>query len=157
MSPTGLKVLPGGSGGVSLAPRTGRSFERGAPAVVAPPASIVLVGDHGGTRLALRRVLEGAGYHVHEASNGIEAWEAVLTRGPDLIVTDFMMPGMNGVELAEAVRASRRAHSIPILLVTAHVPALPNHSMPSLFKAVLRKPVERDHLLAAVTYLLEGP
>jgi CheY-like chemotaxis protein len=69
------------------------------------------------------RVLElkfaSAGFEVVCAHDGIRAWAEVAAGGPSLLVTDYQMPGMNGVELAEKMFSDDRLSSIPVILLTA--------------------------------------
>ena len=64
----------------------------------------------------LRRTLTYEGYHVVTAGSGEEALQQALTQRPDVIVLDWMMPGLDGLEVARRVRA---ADETPILMLTA--------------------------------------
>ena len=66
---------------------------------------LLVVEDDPTMQLALREVLEREGYHVETASNGNSALEIMEEHSPDLILSDTLMPGMNGFELLEAVRS----------------------------------------------------
>jgi len=58
-------------------------------------------------------------YTVYEASNGIEGWNQVLSIQPDLIVSDIMMPEMNGIELCLKIKSDERVSHTPVILLTA--------------------------------------
>ena len=64
--------------------------------------TILVVDDESAVRLALQKVLGAEGYEVHTARDGIEALEIVREQKPDLILCDYAMPGMNGVEVFQA-------------------------------------------------------
>ena len=64
-------------------------------------------------------VLGRAGYDVSVEDNGDAGLVAALTQQPDLVILDWMMPGLSGVEVCRAMRADARAKDIPILLLTA--------------------------------------
>jgi CheY-like chemotaxis protein len=79
----------------------------------------LVVDDLPENRELLRRALEGDGWMVEEAVNGLEALEHVEKRRPDVILLDLMMPEMDGITFVERLRASERNRSIPVLVVTA--------------------------------------
>jgi CheY-like chemotaxis protein len=72
-------------------------------------ASVLLVDDEAGVRLVASRVLAGCGYHVMTAGSGEEALAMCLDEGlePDLVITDVVMPGINGDQLVAQLRAQR--------------------------------------------------
>jgi CheY-like chemotaxis protein len=72
-------------------------------------ASVLLVDDEAGVRAAASRVLEGCGYHVVTAGSGEEALAKCADAGlePDLVITDVVMPGLNGHQLVDRLRARR--------------------------------------------------
>lgn len=83
-----------------------------APSAVKPPRgseTILVVEDEEGVRTVVRRLLSQAGYTVVEASSAKEALDRIATHpGPlDLVITDIVMPGISGIELAQMLRAER--------------------------------------------------
>jgi two-component system chemotaxis sensor kinase CheA len=79
----------------------------------------LLVADDSLTvRVLEKNILEAEGYDVIVAANGGEAWELLLKEGADLLVSDVEMPVMDGFALTEAIRASNRYKSLPVILVT---------------------------------------
>ena len=112
---------------------------------------VLLVDDDAMVRTVLAGQLEESGYQVTQASDGLHAL-ARLDGGeqPDLLVTDFAMPGMNGLALIQEARA--RHPALPVLLLTGFAdPALDlagNHIM------LLRKPIPGDELAARARLLL---
>ncbi|MDE2349828.1 MAG: response regulator [Gammaproteobacteria bacterium] len=66
---------------------------------------VMIVDDETDVRDAIRRVLERAGYAVRSADNGAQALDALESRGADLVITDIIMPVMDGVEAIQAIRA----------------------------------------------------
>ena len=103
----------------------------------------------------LTSILEDAGHEVRSAAHGAGALKLVRTHRPDLVITDFMMPLMTGLELAEAIRADEVLAHIPILLVSGAQGDI-GRSRPEVFNAVLDKPYTQAMLNAAVSQLL-GP
>src|SRR6185312_13145294 len=79
----------------------------------------LVVDDFEENRALLRRTLEPEGWMVVEAPNGIEALARIAERRPDMIFLDLMMPGMDGFEFVERLRANELTAAIPVLVVTA--------------------------------------
>jgi CheY-like chemotaxis protein len=69
-------------------------------------------------RVLVRRLLEGAGWAVEMTGDGREALERLTTTVPDVVVTDMLMPNVDGLKLVEELHSSRP--SLPVLLMTAH-------------------------------------
>jgi len=63
--------------------------------------------------------LRNNGYEVISANNGVEAFELACKHLPDIIVTDFQMPVMTGMELVEKLREHEETKNIPIIMLTA--------------------------------------
>jgi CheY-like chemotaxis protein len=80
---------------------------------------VLLVEDAPFLRYAFGRLLRIHGYDVMEANDGIEALERIESFHPHLVVTDLMMPGMDGVELIRRVRANPITAATPIIAITA--------------------------------------
>lgn len=79
--------------------------------------TILLVEDNEDVRFYLKDNLKGL-YHVEEATNGKEGWEKVKLLNPDLVVSDIMMPLMNGIELTGKIKSETLTAHIPIILLT---------------------------------------
>lgn len=116
-------------------------------------APILLVDDESLLLMLLTDILEDEGYEVETASNGDAALAFVRQFRPSLIITDFMMPVMTGLDLAEAVRAEANVSHVPIILVSGAQADI-GRSHPHLFQAVIDKPYENAILLAEVRRLL---
>src|SRR2546429_10023434 len=80
-------------------------------------AHILVVDDDPRITDLLRRILSYEGYSVAIAASGSEALTRTLERPPDLIVLDIMLPGLNGLEVAQRLRAA--GDNVPILMLTA--------------------------------------
>jgi DNA-binding NarL/FixJ family response regulator len=120
------------------------------------PLTILIVDDDLGTRLSISDYLELSGYSVITAENGEEALELVEKYHPDLIVTDIVMPRMNGYELVRRVRQRPAFRLLPVILLTARTKTqeriLGYQSGCDLY---LPKPFELEELAAAIRNLLE--
>src|SRR6266496_1458462 len=80
-------------------------------------AHILIVDDDPRITDLLRRVLAYEGYSVASAASGGEALNRSLERPPDLVVLDIMLPGLDGLEVAQRLRAA--GDNVPILMLTA--------------------------------------
>lgn len=111
-------------------------------------ARILIVDDEPDIRFMMRLILEGAGYKVTEARHGAIGLKSVTTRQPDLVITDVMMPTMDGLEFIERLRSNSKTAAIPILVVSG------NSELASAANARLRKPFTRRELLHATALLI---
>jgi signal transduction histidine kinase len=80
---------------------------------------ILIVEDSPTQAERLRRLIQSMGYRVRVASNGQRALNLIRERRPQLIVSDIIMPEMNGYELCHALKADTALREIPVILVTA--------------------------------------
>ena len=80
---------------------------------------ILVVEDDGAINLLLRYNLEAEGFAVDVVESGEEAEIAVSEAPPDLLVLDWMLPGLSGIELCRRLRAGRKTRALPILMLTA--------------------------------------
>lgn len=82
--------------------------------------NILVVDDFPTMRRIVINLLKEIGYVVFDqAEDGVKAWEAVQSKQFDLIVSDWNMPNMTGIDLLRKVRASEQYKTIPFLLITA--------------------------------------
>ncbi|MGH2643041.1 MAG: response regulator transcription factor, partial [Chitinophagaceae bacterium] len=80
--------------------------------------TLLLIEDNEDFRFYLKDNLS-VYFNIEEASNGKEGWEKALSEKPDLIVSDIMMPEMNGIELSGKLKKDPRTAQIPLILLTA--------------------------------------
>jgi two-component system chemotaxis sensor kinase CheA len=81
--------------------------------------SILVVDDSITSRMLLKNILETAGYQVEVAVDGLEGWLTLKEKFVDMAVLDVEMPGMNGFELTEKIRADKQLSRLPVVLITA--------------------------------------
>jgi CheY-like chemotaxis protein len=113
-----------------------------------PLPRVLLVEDAPFLRYAFGRLLRLNGFEVLETTDGREALECVKDFQPDLIVTDLMMPVMDGVELIRRLRADPSTADLPILAITADASELTERRARQAGAAdFLTKPVDRPALL----------
>jgi CheY-like chemotaxis protein len=113
--------------------------------------TILIVDDEFGLAEMLREMLRELGYEVTLAMNGRLALEVLGEQPIDLVITDLMMPVMDGAELAAAIRRSESYRELPIVMMTSLPAVVPGAD---LYDAVLRKPFTPDMLLAAMQRVL---
>ncbi|HKI87338.1 MAG TPA: ATP-binding protein [Thermoanaerobaculia bacterium] len=120
-------------------------------------AKVLLVEDNDAFRVSTREILESLGLLVLEARDASEALTALRVNGAtiDLLITDVVMPGPSGFDLARQVRKLRA--SIPILFMSGfsdHV--LSRHGMDGVSTRFLQKPFSADRLVAEIRLALGG-
>jgi two-component system chemotaxis sensor kinase CheA len=91
------------------------------PAMTASLAKkrLLVVDDSITTRTLEKSILEAAGYEVVTAADGEAGWKLLQEQDVDLVITDIEMPRMDGFELTEAIRRSKRSHELPVILISA--------------------------------------
>ena len=107
--------------------------------------SILIVDDEFGLAEMLREMLRESGFEVTLAINGRLALDILEEGKVDLVLTDMMMPVMDGAELAAAMRRDHKHRDTPIVMMTSLPTARPQPK--GLFDAVLRKPFTPELLL----------
>ena len=82
-------------------------------------ARILIVEDEEPLSLLLRYNLESEGYHVETVARGDDADTRLRESTPDLVVLDWMLPGLSGIELCRRLRTRPETKSLPIIMLTA--------------------------------------
>ncbi|MDR1533672.1 MAG: response regulator [Planctomycetota bacterium] len=82
--------------------------------------SILIVDDYPAVRKAIKDIVTGLGASAREAKNGLEALEILKNGKFDLVVSDLVMPEMDGFELTEAIRNSPNHRSLPLVIISTH-------------------------------------
>ena len=114
--------------------------------------TILVVDDEEAVVEFVSSLLEDADYRVLRAYDGRSAFELARAEHPDLIVTDIMMPIVNGLELCRLLRATPETRGIPLIFMTAG--RSPNQHCPGA--RVLRKPFDLNALEEAVSCALQS-
>jgi len=103
----------------------------------------------------LELILSGEGYHVSVAQNGREAIELIALNRPDLVVSDILMPEMDGFELCRRIRKTEEIKSLPIILLTnLSDPAEVLRSLEAGANYFLSKPCDNKALISLVRQAL---
>lgn len=110
---------------------------------------ILIVDDEAQLRELVKWELESLGYGVREASNGKEALEILRTYKPDMIVTDLVMPEMDGLTFLKALRIRVGQHP-PAIITTGYSPELENEKIKLNIISVINKPYFPNDVSAVV-------
>ncbi|NWJ47783.1 MAG: response regulator [Chloroflexi bacterium] len=120
------------------------------------PPRILLVDDDSATQESLAYVLRKEGYKVAVASNGEEGLHLLDEFSPDVLCIDYMMPGMDGQELARRIRDRHDLLYIPIVMLTAagNIESIRLASLNSGVDAYLNKPISKEELKVTIVSML---
>jgi CheY-like chemotaxis protein len=110
-------------------------------------ARILVVDDDLAMRRLLREYLAEAGHAVVEASEAAEAISILLRRDFDLVVTDVQMPYLDGLNLAEAIRADPKTHHMPIVVLTGYVAESVTQRTGGLGAYLINKSADMDEIV----------
>jgi CheY-like chemotaxis protein len=120
------------------------------------PMKALLVDDNQLVAEAMQMVLEGEGFYVEAASNGLHALAMLQNFVPDIVITDVVMPDMDGLQFIRSVREIRP--NVPILAISGMGPEGGKLYLTQAKKLgadlTLSKPVNRNRFLEAVNSLL---
>lgn len=117
---------------------------------------VLIVDDHPEIRYYIRQILE-EDYNVQEASHGLEALDVLDSQRIDGIITDLMMPWMDGFELIEAIQSNEEMSKIPMLIVSARI--TDEDKEKALIQGInnyLQKPFDRKELTLRLANLIEN-
>ena len=131
-------------------------------------ANILIIDDEKDVRVVLKEVLRRAGYDVTLAANGREGLEKLAADGADMVITDVIMPGIDGVAMVQQIHEARP--DMPIIVISGGGNVAPMDYEPGAISTsaylasatiaganrTLTKPFERQELLDAVRALLDA-
>lgn len=116
---------------------------------------ILVVDDNPDGRDLVVEFMRHAGYRTIEAHTGPDALELALTAGPDLVILDLSLPGMDGWEVTERMRADPRTRHTAVIALTAHAQEEPlARAREAGCDLTITKPFMADELLEAIRTLL---
>lgn len=120
--------------------------------VAAPAKTILIVEDDEAVgEFLVEAIAQETPYRVYLVTNGPQALQALTTDTINLIILDYSLPLMNGIELYDRIRALQGVHTPPVVMVSARLPIseLVKRNLPGL-----RKPLELQDLLDTIERLL---
>lgn len=118
---------------------------------------ILIVDDDPDIRVLLRSILESSGYHCDEAWNGLDALEKTETEVYALILLDYSMPVMNGLEVIQKLAQKSWSSRLQVIMMTAHRDeAIRSQALDAGATAVLSKPFDLNHVLLTIGQALKN-
>jgi len=118
-------------------------------------ARLLLVDDEPGLREAVQAYLEDSDFSVEVASNARDGWELLQQINPDLVISDIMMPQVDGYQFLKQVREDPRYKALPVVFLTAKgMTGDRIQGYQAGCDAYLSKPFDPDELVAIITNLL---
>ena len=118
-------------------------------------ARILVVDDSATVRRVAQRALDSAGFEVVLASDGREGLEVASATVPDLVITDFVMPHMNGFQLVQALRGIANLARVPVVLMSAKADRIGEGFVAQTGALdAITKPFSPEALIAVATHAL---
>ena len=119
-------------------------------------AVVLIVDDSPAFRILLKRHMSGMNVVIHEAGDGVEALEVAALHTPDLIITDVVMPNMDGLSLIEALPSQPWYNDQPVIVVTSQTGAeFHTHALRAGASDLVVKPIVHSVLCTRASNLLE--
>jgi DNA-binding NarL/FixJ family response regulator len=116
---------------------------------------LLLVDDEPGLREAVQAYLEDSGFEVEVASNATEGWNMMQQQTPDLVITDIMMPQVDGYQFLKQLRDDPRFKTLPVVFLTARGMTSDRiQGYQAGCDAYLPKPFDPEELVAIIENLL---
>jgi DNA-binding response OmpR family regulator len=115
---------------------------------------VLIVDDDPDILEIVKEILAKEGYAVMVAKDGQEALNLALANNPDLIVTDCIMPVMDGIQLCQALQKDNKTKSIPVIMITAY-PSEKELGLRVGAVDFLTKPIEKIDLLTRIKCALK--
>ena len=119
------------------------------------PKTICVIDDDLGLQTVLAIALKDAGYEVIAAADGLQGLDQLSVAHPDLIISDVMMPHLDGVQVFESIKERLRAEGIPIIIITALSRKAWFADLEAEGAVILQKPFDVDHLISIIRMLLD--
>lgn len=116
--------------------------------------TVLVVDDEFGTLDVLVAALEDEGYRVMTAANGRRGLERLEEHRPDVVISDFMMPLMDGAAMVRAMREKPEFRDIPIIMMSAAPEAALRKHLDG-YAAFLRKPFSMQALIRIIATILK--
>ena len=117
-------------------------------------ARILIAEDHPTMRGAMRLVLEGEGFEISEASDGLAALEMIRESLPDVVCLDFNMPGPGGAEVLTQIKNDPATAGVHVIVITATGEEGRNYALSLGAEGYFTKPFSPTALLQTVEHVL---
>ncbi len=118
--------------------------------------TVLVVDDFENTRFVIEFTLKNAGYEVFKANDGREALKFFDGRNMDLVITDYNMPNMNGLELTKEIRKMPQYEFVPVLMLTTETDQKKKEmAKEAAVTGWIQKPFKMEKFLAIVEKCLK--
>ncbi|ACK72342.1 response regulator receiver protein [Gloeothece citriformis PCC 7424] len=119
--------------------------------------TVLIVDDSASLRQILLELLEKRGINVLEAASGMEAQEVIQKQIPDLVITDLIMPQMNGYELCRWIKNNPNTQDVPVLICSTKSEEFDRYwGMKQGADAYITKPFDNAEMLQTIKFLLQN-
>ena len=115
--------------------------------------TVLVIEDSFDNLMIATMILESKGYTVLQAENGIDGYKMTLEHQPDVIILDYHLPGINGLEVTHMIKAADTIRDIPIVALTADIYAKKD-LLDAGCEIYLIKPIRKGSLLRAIKQVL---
>lgn len=121
------------------------------------PAHILIVDDIKDARVLMRLMLSTkGGFTISEATGGEDALSQIKQNRPDLVVLDYMMPDMDGIDVCRTMRKDPQLSDIPVLMLTARTDlGIHEKALAAGASSFMNKPVKPQELVSEASRLIE--
>ncbi len=120
------------------------------------PHTVLIVDDERHITFLLKYKLEDIGLKVVSAHNGREGFELAQSEKPSLIITDFQMPYMSGIQLARALHDEPATADIPLIMITARAHRVAGDELVNTnVRELIQKPFSPNRLMALIGEILD--
>lgn len=120
-------------------------------------STVLVVDDSQTVRQLLSELLQKGGLTVVEAANGVEAKQKIQAKAPDLVITDLIMPEMNGYELCRWIKNDPAVQKVPVLICSTKDQEFDRYwGMKQGADAYITKPFQPGEMLKTVKQLLRS-
>ncbi len=121
------------------------------------PIKVLIVEDNQMNMMLVRDILTLSGFETIEARSGPEAIRLVAEEGPDIVLMDLHLPGLDGIATTRLLKADERFSHIPVLALTAAASRLDTNEIRARgFDGYVTKPIKVDFLLNEIGRLTEN-
>lgn len=117
--------------------------------------TVLVVEDTLSEQQLITNYLQDSGYQVIQANNGQEALEKTVKHQPDIVLTDVVMPGMNGFELCRSLKKNVATQSLPVIVCTSKNQELDRlWGMKQGVDVYVTKPFTKEEIIRAIRSLV---
>ena len=118
------------------------------------PKKILIVEDQIDALDMLALLFKHEGYKVITATDGQKGFDIACKERPDLILTDLMMPNLDGIDLIHLLRNAPQFHKVPIIVMTAYGEIKARKALDAGANEAVHKPIPFDHLITIAAQLV---